>query len=104
MPSAHESKAKGKTPRRSPTARSGDAIRVSAKDGESYAKILKAMKVKAPKIWEQRSSPSEEPGGRRDPSRPEEGWRRLGHRDDARSGGREEGRCEVFGLEEDPRS
>ena len=26
--------------------RSGDAIRVSAKDGESYAEILKAMKEK----------------------------------------------------------
>ena len=39
-------KAKGKTPRRSPTARSGDAIGVSAKDGESYAEILKAMKAK----------------------------------------------------------
>ena len=33
-------------PRRSPAARSGDAIRVSAKDGESYAEILKAMKGK----------------------------------------------------------
>ena len=28
-------------------ARSGDAIRVSAKDGESYLEILKAMKAKA---------------------------------------------------------
>ena len=37
VPSAQEPKAKGKLPRRSPTARSGDAIRVSAKDGESYA-------------------------------------------------------------------
>ena len=35
--SAQEPKAKGKFPRRSPTARSGDAISVSAKDGESYA-------------------------------------------------------------------
>ena len=33
-------------PRRSPAASSGDAIRVSAKDGESYAEILKAMKGK----------------------------------------------------------
>ena len=33
-------------PRRSPAARSGEAIRVSAKDGESYAEILKAMKAK----------------------------------------------------------
>ena len=32
VPSAQEPKAKGKLPRRSPTARSGDAIRVSAKD------------------------------------------------------------------------
>ena len=32
--------------RRSPAARLGDAIRVSAKDGESYADILKAMKAK----------------------------------------------------------
>ena len=46
MPSAQESKAKGKLLRRSPTARSGDAIRVSAKDGESYAEILKTMKAK----------------------------------------------------------
>ena len=33
-------------PRRSLAARSGDAIRVSAKDGESYAEILKDMKAK----------------------------------------------------------
>ena len=46
VPSTQEPKAKGKTPRRFSTARSGDAIRVSAKDGESYAKILKAMKAK----------------------------------------------------------
>ena len=32
-------------PRRYPAARSGDAIRVSAKDGESYAEILTAMKA-----------------------------------------------------------
>ena len=46
MPSAQEPKVKGKTPRRSLTARSGDAIRVSAKEGESNAKILKAMNAK----------------------------------------------------------
>ena len=46
VPSAQEPKTKGKLPRRSSAARSGDAIRVSAKDGESYADILKAMKVK----------------------------------------------------------
>ena len=40
MPSAQDHKAKGKMPKRSPAARSGDAIRASAKDGESYAKIL----------------------------------------------------------------
>ena len=45
-PSAQETKEKEKVPRRSPAARSGDAIRVSAKDGESYAEILKAMKAK----------------------------------------------------------
>ena len=45
-PSAQEPKTKGKLPRRSQAARSGDAIRVSAKDGESYADILKAMKAK----------------------------------------------------------
>ena len=33
-------------PKRSPAARSVDAIRVSAEDGESYAEILKAMKAK----------------------------------------------------------
>ena len=37
---------KGKMQKRSPAARSGDAIRVSAKDGESYAEILKAVKAK----------------------------------------------------------
>ena len=37
MPSAQEPKTKGKLPRRSLAARSGDAIRVSAKDEESYA-------------------------------------------------------------------
>ena len=33
-------------PWRAPAARSGDAVRVSTKDGESYAEILKAMKVR----------------------------------------------------------
>ena len=33
-------------PRRSPAAWSGDAIRLSAKDGKSYAEILKAMEAK----------------------------------------------------------
>ena len=66
MPSAQDPKEKEKLPRRSPAARSGDAIRVSAKDGESYAEILKAMKAKVdPRIREQRSFPSEEQGGRR---------------------------------------
>ena len=46
VPSAQESKTKGKFPRRSPAARSGEAIRVSAKDRESYADILRAMKAK----------------------------------------------------------
>ena len=46
VPSAQELKAKRKLPRRSLAARSGDAIRVSAKDRESYAEILKAMKAK----------------------------------------------------------
>ena len=45
--SAQEPKVKGKLPKRSPAARSGDAVRVSAKDGESYAEILKAMKASA---------------------------------------------------------
>ena len=36
----------GKVPRRTPTARLGDAVRVSAKDGESYAEILKTMKAR----------------------------------------------------------
>ena len=35
-----------KTPKRSSPARSGDAIKVSAKDGQSYADILKEMKAK----------------------------------------------------------
>ena len=45
-PSAQEPNEKKKVPRRYPAARSGDAIRASAKDGESYAEILKAMKAK----------------------------------------------------------
>ena len=39
-PTAQELKERKKVPRRSPATRSGDAIRVSAKDGESYADIL----------------------------------------------------------------
>ena len=46
VPSAQELKTMGKFARRSSAARSGDAIRVSAKDGEPYADILKAMKAK----------------------------------------------------------
>ena len=46
MPSEQKPRTKVKLPRRSPAARSGDAIRVSAKDGESYADILKEMKAK----------------------------------------------------------
>ena len=46
VPSAKDPKEKGQLPRRSPAARSGDAIRESAKDGKSYAEILKAMKAK----------------------------------------------------------
>ena len=45
-PSAQEPKEKKKVPLRSLVCRSGDAIRVSAKDGEHYAEILKAMKAK----------------------------------------------------------
>ena len=45
-PSAQEPKNKGKLPRRSPAARSRDAIRMSAKDGVSYVEILKVMKAK----------------------------------------------------------
>ena len=44
MQEAH--KEKGKTPKRSPAARSDDTIRVSANDGQSYAEILKAMKAR----------------------------------------------------------
>ena len=44
--SAQDPSQKVKIQQRSPAARSGDAIRVSAKDGESYAEILKAMKAK----------------------------------------------------------
>ena len=46
MPSTQEPKTKRKMAWRSPAARSGDAIRVSARDGESYTDILKAMKAK----------------------------------------------------------
>ena len=45
-PSAQQPKEKKKVPLCSPAARSGDAIRVSAKDGEPYAEILKAMKAR----------------------------------------------------------
>ena len=45
-PSAQEPKEKKKVSGRSPAARSGDAIRVSAKEGKSYAEFLKAMKAK----------------------------------------------------------
>ena len=45
VPSAQEPRVKGKLPRRSPAARSGDAVRVSAKDDESHAEILKGMKA-----------------------------------------------------------
>ena len=44
--SAQEPRVKGKLPTGSPVARSGDAVRVSAKDGESYTEILKAMKAR----------------------------------------------------------
>ena len=46
MPSVQEPKVKKKLPRRSPAARSSDAVMVSAKDGETYAEILKAMKAR----------------------------------------------------------
>ena len=46
MPSAQEPRVKAKLPRRNPAARSSDAVRISAKDGESYVEILKAMKAK----------------------------------------------------------
>ena len=39
-------KEEGNLPRRSPAIRSGYAIRVSAKDDESYTEILEAMKAK----------------------------------------------------------
>ena len=46
MPSAQQPREKGKMPWCSPAARSGNAVRVSAMDGESYAEILEAMKAK----------------------------------------------------------
>ena len=47
VPSAQDLKEKkGKLPRHSPAARTGDAIRVSAKNGDSYAEILKPIKAK----------------------------------------------------------
>ena len=66
VPSAQEPNTKGKMPRRSPAAMSGGAIRVSAKDGESYADILKAIKAKVnPKMQERRSLPFGDPPGPR---------------------------------------
>ena len=41
-----EEKEGKKLPRRSPAGRSGDVVRISAKDGESCAEILKAMKAR----------------------------------------------------------
>ena len=47
VPLAQEPRVKGKLQRRSLATRSGDAVRVSAKDGESYYfEILKAMKAR----------------------------------------------------------
>ena len=46
VPSAQKPKVKGNSPRRSLAARSSDAVRVSAKDGESYGEILKAMRAR----------------------------------------------------------
>ena len=45
VPSAQDPKEKVKLPRLSPAVRSGDVIKLSAKDCESYAEFLKAMKA-----------------------------------------------------------
>ena len=58
-------------PKRSPAAKSGDAIRVSAKDGESDAEILKAIKVKVNGSGGPLHPKNQEEG---DPSGPEKGW------------------------------
>ena len=64
--SAQDPKEKGKLPRDSSAARSGDAIRMSAKDGESYAEILKAMKAMVnPQNAGAEVPTFGEPGGRR---------------------------------------
>ena len=63
-PSAQELEEKKKVPWRSPAARSGDAIRVSAKDGESYAEIVKEMNSEADPLWTVQSTHSlSVPGG-----------------------------------------
>ena len=46
VPSAQDPKGKKKMPKRSPTAWWGVTVRVLAKDGETYAEILKAIKAK----------------------------------------------------------
>ena len=52
--------------KRSTPARSGDAIKVSARDGQSYADILKEMKAKVNPGWhDSRSCLSGEPGRRK---------------------------------------
>ena len=43
---------KAKLPGKTPAAKSGEAVRVSARDGESYAEVLKAMKATVnPQTW-----------------------------------------------------
>ena len=46
VPSAQDPEVEGEMPKRFPAARSGNAVRVSEKDGESYAEMLKVMKAK----------------------------------------------------------
>ena len=58
VPSAQEPRVKAKLPRRTPAARSGDVVRVSAKDGQSYAEILKAM-YRAAARFQARRMPAE---------------------------------------------
>ena len=68
VPAAEDPKEKGMLTRHSPAARSGDAIRVSAKDGKSYAEILKA-KFNAQNLGAEALYPENQQGG--DPPGPQ---------------------------------
>ena len=90
-------------PKNSSPARSGDAIKVSAKEGQSYVDILKEMKAKVPGREELRSCLSGGPG-RRSHSGPQKGGKRFCLPEGARAGGQKNGANFSPGLDEVPRN